>query len=80
MSVTLCITAFNERENLNELIKDLTWLHAQEIGLQVVIVDNGSTDDTWRTLQVESLEHGEMAFHRSSGRKSRIWRRAPVRY
>ena len=59
MSVTLCITAFNEHENLNDLIKDLTWLHAQQIDLQVVIVDNGSTDDTWRTLQVESLEHGE---------------------
>ena len=54
MSVTLCITAFNERENINELIKDLTWLHAQEIGLQVVIVDNAFTRDTWRTLQVES--------------------------
>ncbi|MDE0973542.1 MAG: glycosyltransferase family 2 protein [Candidatus Nanopelagicales bacterium] len=59
MSVTLCITAFNEHENLYDLIKDLTWLHAQQIGLQVVIVDNGSTDDTWRTLQVQSLEHGE---------------------
>ena len=59
MSVTLCITAFNEHENLHDLIKDLTWLHAQQIDLQVVIVDNGSTDDTWRTLQVESLEHGE---------------------
>jgi glycosyltransferase involved in cell wall biosynthesis len=58
MSVTLCITAFNEHENLHDLIKDLTWLHAQQIGLQVVIVDNGSTDDTWRTLQVKSLEHG----------------------
>lgn len=58
MSVTLCITAFNEQENLPDLIDDLTWLHARQSKMKVLLVDNGSTDNTWGMLQDLANEHG----------------------
>jgi glycosyltransferase involved in cell wall biosynthesis len=48
--ITLCITAFNEEKNLKDLLGDIEWLLSQHLNLKVVIIDNGSTDDTWNSL------------------------------
>jgi len=56
INVTLCITAFNEQDNLDELVDDLRWLHAQLPETKVVLVDNGSTDATAEVLRLRESE------------------------
>ncbi len=48
--ITLCISAFNEEDNLLHLFEDLHWLREHQHDLKVVILDNGSTDGTWFKL------------------------------
>jgi glycosyltransferase involved in cell wall biosynthesis len=48
--ITLCITAFNEEKNLKDLFCEFKWLLEQHSNLKIVIIDNGSTDDTWNCL------------------------------
>lgn len=45
--LTLCITAFNEEENIESLIGDLLLLKARFRGLSVKIRDNCSSDSTY---------------------------------
>jgi glycosyltransferase involved in cell wall biosynthesis len=48
--ITLCVTAYNEEKNLKDLFSDFEWLLQQHRNLKFVIIDNGSTDDTWNSL------------------------------
>lgn len=56
INVTLCITAFNEQDSLDELVDDLLWLHSELPELKVVMVDNGSTDSTTEVLRLRESE------------------------
>lgn len=56
INVTLCITAFNEQDNLDALVDDLCWLHSELPEIKVVVVDNGSTDATAEVLQLRENE------------------------
>lgn len=56
IDVTLCVTAFNEMENLDELVDDLRWLHSEIPEIKVVVVDNGSTDATAEVLRSRENE------------------------
>ena len=56
INVTLCITAFNEQDNLDELVDDLCWLHSELPEVKVVVVDNGSTDATAEVLRLRESD------------------------
>lgn len=49
--ISICITAYNEEENIPRLVESMMHV-AEEFGpgLGVTIVDNGSTDSTWKVL------------------------------
>ena len=50
-SITLCITVFNEEENLDHLFVDIRKLIDSMPSLSVVLVDNGSQDSSSKMLQ-----------------------------
>ena len=61
-SVDVITSAFNERECVPELFKRLNNVFNKEKNykFRILIVDNGSTDDTWEIIQAESLKNSDV--------------------
>ena len=50
-TVAIVIEARNEEENLPDILQDLTQLDYPEELLQIIIVDDRSTDNTWQLIE-----------------------------
>ena len=60
MAVELSVVApcYNEEDNVEELVaRVFAMFRAHEIDGELVLVDDGSTDDTWPALRAASQEH-----------------------
>ena len=59
--LSLVIPCHNEAEVLSSLHERLgllrRTLHSREIGLEAILVDDGSSDDTWRSIEALCREH-----------------------
>lgn len=52
VAVSVVIPLFNEAGNVDGLATELKALHAQLAGLEILLVDDGSTDGTWEAITV----------------------------
>jgi glycosyltransferase involved in cell wall biosynthesis len=58
--LTVCITAFNESENIKGLFDDLDLVHKVYPNLEIVIRDNHSADDTFEKLQALAKDNNSI--------------------
>lgn len=54
--VSIVIPAFNEEESIMELVREIT-AHFVDIPHEIIIVDDGSTDSTWKIISQLSREY-----------------------
>lgn len=50
MKLTIIIPAYNEADNVGVLVEELSGLLAWQSDLEVIVVDDGSSDGTWECL------------------------------
>ena len=57
--LSIVIPCYNEAENLNQIIEKLDDIHQQNPDVEIVLVDNGSTDSTPEVLKelIEPRKH-----------------------
>lgn len=64
-SLTVIIPAYNEGAMVRKSIESVMEAHYPRERLQVIVVDDGSVDDTWIHIQKAAAEHpGEVITHR----------------
>ena len=52
MRLSIIVPAFNEAESLVELYSQISRIAAeQELGIEVIFVDDGSSDGSWKEIQ-----------------------------
>jgi glycosyltransferase involved in cell wall biosynthesis len=74
--LSIVIPALNEESGIAGALRQIR-AHALETGLsfQLIVVDDGSTDATWRVLQELQTEIGELRavrFSRNLGKEQRL--------
>lgn len=57
MRISIVIPFYNEEENVSPLVEELTALHAEQPDIEAVLVDDGSTDETWARIQECEARH-----------------------
>ncbi len=57
MNVSVVIPFFNEEENVEELVSEIMKAPLQEHDLEVILVDDGSSDATWERIQSCARQH-----------------------
>lgn len=69
LDISIVVPLFNEAESLPEL---MAWIKrvvdAEGLSYEVVMVDDGSTDDSWRVIERLRVEYGEVVRGFSFGR------------
>ncbi len=78
MKISIVVPAFNEEDCLEELIKRvLTVLDELSLDKEIIIVDDGSKDETWNVVKVFKREHKDIIkgiqFTRNFGKESAIY-------
>ncbi len=68
-TVTVAVPCYNESTTINKTIKSLLGLDYPKDKLTLLIVDDGSTDDTWDIIK--SYDNGQniLCFHKENGGK-----------
>jgi len=65
IDISICVPAFNEESTLKEAVEDLILnLSQQANGLEIIIVDDGSTDSTLQLAQELSAKYYQVKFIR----------------
>ena len=77
MDVSVIVPLFNEDESLRELYE---WIervmHENNLSYEVIFVDDGSTDDSWKVINELSSEHPEVRgikFRRNYGKSPALY-------
>ena len=77
MDVSVIVPLFNEDESLRELYE---WIervmHDNHLSYEVIFVDDGSTDDSWKVINELSSEHPEVRgikFRRNYGKSPALY-------
>lgn len=65
-SIAAIVTVLNEQKNIRDLLDSLA---AQEDPFEVVVVDAGSDDGTWETLQTLADERKHLQVHQKEGER-----------
>ncbi|PSG97758.1 glycosyl transferase family 2 [Thermoplasmatales archaeon SW_10_69_26] len=65
-SIAAIVTVLDEQKNIRDLLDSLA---AQAEPFEVVVVDAGSTDGTWETLQDYAEDWGDLQLHRKRGQR-----------
>jgi len=76
MHLSLVIPLLNEAESLPELC---TWIErvvlAHQFSYEIILIDDGSTDDSWETIEKLSLHNGHIKgirFQRNYGKSAAL--------
>jgi len=48
--ISIVVPVYNEAENIETLVSEISPLEIRGLDVEIIIVDDGSTDDTWRIL------------------------------
>ena len=77
MDITIIVPLYNEEESLNELYK---WIervmHENGFSYQVMFIDDGSTDGSWKVIEKLQQEHPEVRgikFRRNYGKSPALF-------
>ena len=84
--ISIVIPVFNEAESLGPLMSELNAMASEEsLELEIIFVDDGSSDDTWKTIaKLAAADHGirGIRFRRNSRRRAasgfRRWLQRPA--
>lgn len=68
-SATVIVPVFNEEKTLAKTIESLLQLNYPADKLQIIVVDDGSTDHTWEIAESFSAHPQVRAFHKANGGK-----------
>lgn len=77
--ISICIPAFNESKNLPvavQAVDELFKTALKDYRLEIVVTDNASTDDTWKTIQQLALGRSDfkaLRFSRNFGYQNSIF-------
>lgn len=64
-TVTILVPVFNEQHTVEKTVRSLLSLNYPKDKLNVTIVDDGSTDDTWNLIQ-KFVSHPQIKLHRKA--------------
>ena len=71
MDISIIIPSYNERESLPELVEWIERVTSEEgWSHEIIIVDDGSTDGSWKTIKELAGRHPELhgiSFRRNYG-------------
>ena len=77
MDITIIVPLYNEEESLNELYK---WIervmHENGFSYQVMFIDDGSTDGSWKVIEKLQQEHPQVRgikFRRNYGKSPALF-------
>ena len=57
--ISLVIPVFNERDSLPQLLREIhETAHANEIDFEVILVNDGSSDDSWEVIRELAAQDG----------------------
>ncbi len=76
MDISVVIPVFNEEESLPELYRWITKTLAEEYTFEVVFIDDGSSDDSWKIIRNLSEQHTNvsgMKFKRNYGKSAALF-------
>lgn len=76
MDISVVIPVFNEEESLPELYQWITRTLAEEYTFEVVFIDDGSSDDSWKIIRNLSEQHTNvsgMKFKRNYGKSAALF-------
>ncbi len=69
-SVTIVVPVWNEETTIGGTIKSLLALNYPQDKLKIVVVDDGSTDNTWNIMQTYKQEYAQIEmYHKENGGK-----------
>lgn len=72
-TLVIAVPAFNEAEHVEDTIDALFRVDYPEAKLRVVVVDDGSTDDTWERIRLSGARHPQLdglRFSRNRGKRA----------
>ncbi len=77
MNISIVVPLYNEEESLNELV---AWIakvmYEHNLTYEIVLVDDGSTDSSWREIEKLSTEYGSIKgikFRRNYGKSAALF-------
>ena len=77
MDLSIVISLFNEEESLKELVEKIEETISREnISYEVIMVNDGSTDGSWKTIKELSKTHPEIrgiSFRRNYGKSAALY-------
>ena len=76
MDLSIVISAYNEAESLPELFKRISDVFASDgTKYEIVVIDDGSTDDTWRIIEESSKLYPikAVSFRRNYGKSAALF-------
>lgn len=68
-SVTVIVPCYNEEDTIAKTVRSLFALHYPKDKLEIILVDDGSTDGTWNELQKFASMKNVRAFRQANGGK-----------
>ena len=68
-TVTVAVPCFNEKKTVETTVQSLLALNYPQNRLEIFIVDDGSTDDTWNTISKFQNYRNVKIFHKENGGK-----------
>ena len=68
-TVTISVPCYNEQSTIDKTIKSLLSLDYPKDKLTIIIVDDGSTDNTWELIQSYDNGKNVLSYHKENGGK-----------
>ena len=75
MDISIVISAYNEAESLPELFKRISDIFTEGTKYEIVVIDDGSTDGTWRIIEENSKLYPikAVSFRRNYGKSAALF-------
>ena len=75
MDLSIIIPAYNEEESIPELVTSINDTISSSILYEIIIIDDGSSDNSWRFIKNEALKNSSVKgirFNKNNGKSAAL--------